>query len=169
MENPANNNVANNIIDIDLSITNKKKFRIDHDDSRIIELNTSDMGIVGRLSSAYPKLVALQEKSEKITLNVDLEHHEDNLEDTLNDYKTIGDRLAEVDHDMRELIDYIFDSEVSSKAAPTGSMYDLFGGVFRYEHIITTLMELYENNLQEEYEKVQAQMRKHTEKYTNHV
>ena len=153
--------VNNEIIDLDLSVTKKKKFRFDHDDTRIIELNTSDMGIIGRISEAYPKLTALQDKASKMMEGL----HDDDayLED---DLKLIGARLSEVDNEMRQIIDEIFSADVSAKAAPDGSMYDPFDGTYRFEHIITLLMSQYEKNLQDEYAKIERQVKSHTEKYT---
>lgn len=152
--------VNNEIIDLDLSVTKKKKFRFDHDDTRIIELNTSDMGIIGRISEAYPKLTALQDKASKMMegLHDDDEYLEDDL-------KLIGARLSEVDNEMRQIIDEIFNADVSVKAAPDGSMYDPFDGTYRFEHIITLLMSQYEKNLQDEYAKIERQVKSHTEKY----
>ena len=153
--------VNNKIIDLDLSVTKKKKFRFDHDDTRIIELNTSDMGIIGRISEAYPKLTALQDKASKMMEGL----HDDDayLED---DLKLIGARLSEVDNEMRQIIDEIFNADVSAKAAPDGSMYDPFDGTYRFEHIITLLMPQYEKNLQDEYAKIEHQVKSHTDKYT---
>ena len=153
--------VNNEIIDLDLSVTKKKKFRFDRDDARIIELNTSDMGIIGRISEAYPKLTALQDKASKMMEGL----HDDDayLED---DLKLIGARLSEVDNEMRQIIDEIFNADVSAKAAPDGSMYDPFDGTYRFEHIITLLMSQYEKNLQDEYAKIERQVKSHTEKYT---
>lgn len=153
--------VNNEIIDLDLSVTKKKKFRFDHDDTRIIELNTSDMGIIGRIAEAYPKLTALQDKASKMMEGL----HDDDayLED---DLKLIGTRLSEVDNEMRQIIDEIFNTDVSAKAAPDGSMYDPFDGTYRFEHIITLLMSQYEKNLQDEYAKIERQVKSHTEKYT---
>lgn len=153
--------VHNEIIDLDLSVTKKKKFRFDHDDTRIIELNTSDIGIIGRISEAYPKLTALQDKASKMMEGL---HDDDTyLED---DLKLIGTRLSEVDNEMRQIIDEIFNADVSAKAAPDGSMYDPFNGTYRFEHIITLLMSQYEKNLQDEYAKIERQVKSHTEKYT---
>ena len=153
--------VNNEIIDLDLSVTKKKKFRFDRDDTRIIELNTSDMGIIGRISDAYPKLTALQDKASKMMEGL----HDDDayLED---DLKLIGARLSEVDNEMRQIIDEIFSADISAKAAPDGSMYDPFDGTYRFEHIITLLMSQYEKNLQDEYAKIEHQVKSHTDKYT---
>jgi hypothetical protein len=67
IQDPAPHTVNNEIIDLDLSITKKKKFRFDKDDNRIVEINTSDMNLMQRVNVAYPKLQALQDKAAKLT------------------------------------------------------------------------------------------------------
>ena len=154
------------IIDIDLSVTQKKRFRINKDDSRMLELNVSDMNILTRMADAYPKLKELQEKATKISDGVELDDPES--EEFGNEMKTVSERLKAVDKDMRDLVDFIFDANVSELTAPDGSMYDPFNGSPRYQHIITILMSQYENNLDTEYKKMmdmEKQMSKHTNKY----
>lgn len=161
---PAFNTVNNEIIDLDLSITKKKKFRFDKDDNRIVEINTSDMSLMQRVNVAYPKLNALQEKSSKLTEGIEID--ENNSADAFESIGTMAERLSAIDKEMRELIDYMFDAPVSSAAAPSGSMYDPFNGSFRYEHIIAIVMKQYEENLQSEFGKMEKQLKKHTSKYT---
>jgi hypothetical protein len=165
--NEVNNTVNEDIIDLDLSVTRKKRFRFDKDNNRIIELNTSDMNILARMSEAYPKLKAQQEKAAKLMEGIEL-----NEDEELNDAKvaeevsTIAERLKAVDKEMRDLIDFMFNAPVSDVAAPDGSMYDPYEGSFRFEYIITLLVKQYENNLQSEFNKMSKQMEKHTAKYT---
>lgn len=163
--NPTSNAVNNNIIDLDLSITQKKKIRFDKDDSRIVELNTSDMSLIQRVSVAYPKLQELQNKASKLTegLNVETDESESVV---MGEITTMAERLSAVDAEMRELLDYMFDAPVSKAAAPSGSMYDPFNGNFRYEHIINAVMKQYEDNLQSEFGKMERQIKAHTDKYT---
>lgn len=152
------------VIDLDLSAIRKKKFRIDGDDNRILELNVSDMNLLSRVSEAYPKLNALQEKASKLMEGIETKD-DDTIAGILKDVGTIAERLAEVDAEMRKLVDYIFDANVSELTAPDGSMYDPFGGRFRFEHIISILMDQYESNLQSEFKKMEKQLKKHTNKY----
>ena len=163
--NPTRTTVNNDIIDLDLSITKKKKFRFDKDDTRIVEINTSDMNLIQRVSDAYPKLQALQDKASRLTEGLDVETDESDSA-TLNDITTMAERLSTVDAEMRELLDYMFDAPVSAAAAPNGSMYDPFNGSFRYEHIVAVVMKQYEDNLQSEFSKMEKQLKKHTDKYT---
>ena len=147
----------NDIMDIDLSVTRKKRFRIDGDNNRILELNTSDMMIVKRLNVIYPKLQKLAVKASN-ELELDSES-----EDFI---AKAGEAITSIDTDMRKLVDELFDAEVSKVAAPDGSMYDLFNGKFRFEHIIDTISGLYENNFNAEYKKISERITKHTGKYT---
>ena len=149
-------NTEDNIIDIDLSITRKKKFRIDKDNDRILELNTSDVTIVSRMEESYSRLQNLAKNAAEILSKVEDEDDEET---------TLGKGIREVDKEMRELIDFIFDSNVSEICAPSGSMYDPFEGTYRYEHIISTLLNLYSDNIKSETDKIKKNVSKHTEKY----
>ena len=162
-----NTSVEDDIIDLDLSVTKKKRFRFDRDNNRIIELNTSDMNIMARVSEAYPKLKEQQEKAAKLMDGIELHEDEEITEDTVTtDMVTISERLKAIDKEMRELIDFMFNAPVSDVAAPDGSMYDPYEGSFRFEYIITLLIKQYEDNLQSEFSKMSKQMEKHTAKYT---
>lgn len=153
------------VTDISLSIVRKKRFRIDGDDSRILELNTSDLNILARLKETYPKLVALAEDAFKNLPEVN-STSEDYDFTTDEATATLVTALADADKKMRELIDYIFDSNVSELCAPSGSMYDPINGAFRFEHIINTLSALYEADISAEMGKVARRVKKHTDKYT---
>lgn len=153
------------VTDISLSVVRKKRFRIDGDDSRIIELNTSDLNILARLKEAYPKLVTLAEKAFKNLPEVDGTAEDYNFA-TDEATATLVTTLTEADKKMRELIDYIFDSNVSELCAPSGSMYDPINGAFRFEHIISTLSALYEADISSEMGTIARRVKKHTDKYT---
>ena len=149
----------NDVIDVDLSIVKKKKFRINGDNSKILELNVSDMGIVSRLDESYTKLMDLQDKVASLA----------EINEEANDREILSStakKLNEIDGEMRKLLDYIFQSNVSEICGSEGSMYDPIEGTFRYEHIISTLVKLYENNLNAEFAKMKKNISKHTAKYT---
>ena len=149
---------TNDIKDLDLSITKKQKFRIDGDMNRVIELDTADLSISGRLAETYPKLVEYVKDAQTQVDKID-EADEDALAKFAN-------MLTDIDTKMRGLIDYIFDSPVSNKVAPSGTMYDPFDGSFRFEIIIDRLIGLYSNNLNEQFDKMKKKVSKHTDKYT---
>lgn len=146
---------------IDLSVLRKKRFTLDGNTDRVLELDTADLSIVQRLSEAYPKLEELEREVSQITEGVEAK------DDTVvQDMNTMATRLRDADGKMRELLDYIFDSNVSEMCAPSGSMYDPIGGQLRYEHLITILIGLYEENLAKEMKRVQKRVKSHTAKYT---
>lgn len=151
--------VNEEFVDLDLSATKKKKIRFDHDNDRVVELNTSDMGFIGRVSEVLPKLQELQSRAGKL-----LDGVSDDAE-SIEGYRTVGERLATIDAEMREYVDQLFNAPVCEKAAPDGSMYDPFNGMYRFEYIISVLVDQYEDNLKAEYEKIQARTKKHTAKY----
>lgn len=154
-----------NVVDIDLFATQKKKFRFNNDDSRIVELNTSDMNFVTRASEVYPRLKALQDKAMKMSDGV-APKDDATEEETMSQVNVMAERLKQVDTEMRECIDFLFDAPVSAAAAPDGSMYDPFNGMFRYEYIINALVTQYENNLSKEFKAMEAKFKAHTNKYT---
>lgn len=147
-----------NIIDIDLSPIQKKSFRIDGDNNRVIKLNTSDLNIASRFEKAYPKLLEFTTKA-----NDKLEELKNNDED--NSAETL-EILSNIDSEIRNLVDYIFDEKVADKAVPNGSMYDPFNGKFAFEYVIDKLSGLYETNFKQEVSLMQKRMKKHTSKYT---
>lgn len=155
------------IQDIDLSAIKKKRFRINGDSNKILELNTSDLNISSRLSLAYNRLT--QYMDEVGTVLADVPDNDDEL--TSEQETLVEEKLQEIDLKMREEIDYIFDAPVSDVCADTGSMYDPFEGQFRFEHIIDALSKLYETNLNREFNmmkrKVAAKTSKYTKKYHN--
>lgn len=163
--NVVNMGVANqvqddDIIDIDLSVTRKKRFRIDGDPNKIIELNTSDFSVISRLRDKYPELLELANmRGAEVP-----EFSEDDDEESK--ITVTGDFIDAIDQRMREGIDYIFASPVSAVCASDGTMYDLFNGKFRFEYIIEKLGALYNENVSREYKKMSKRLHKHTSKYT---
>lgn len=156
--------IDNNVVgNIDLSALKKKRFTIDGDENRIIELDTSDIMITSRLAEAYPKIEDLLKRVQNIPT---VEDNTDDINTMVDGLSQFGKNLKEIDAEMRQLIDYIFDSPVSEVCAPTGSMYDPKQGSFRAEIIIDVLMQLYENDIKAETKKIKSRIDKHTSKYT---
>ena len=149
------------VIDVDLGFVEKKKFRINGDYNRMLELNVSDLNVFSRLKTAYPKLNdLLKEAQQKITSIPD---DPENKGESLN---ILADRLDEIDKKMRDLIDYIFDTNASEICAPSGNMFDPVEGQWRFERILDRLTSLYTNGLHSEFDKVKANIEKKTSKYT---
>lgn len=150
-------------MDIDLSQFRKKRFRIDGDDNKILELNVSDLNILQRLNEKYPELIKLAQDAAEQFDAADM-GGENVFEDGTAD--NISKALSEIDTKMREAMDYIFQANVSELCADNGSMYDPFNGQFRFEHIIEVLSGLYEQNLTKEIKQMTNRVNKRTSKYT---
>lgn len=146
---------------IDLSATRKKRFNINRGagDNGVLELNTSDMNTIVRLRDDYPKLIKLANKVTTLQSKIEGETEEEEL-------TRMANTIESIDSEMRTLVDHIFDSNVSEICAVNGSMYDLFNGKFRFEHIIEKLSQLYGTNMKAEFNAVKARIQKHTGKYT---
>ena len=149
------------VVDIDMGFVEKKKFRIAGDFNRMLELNVSDLNIFARLKEGYPKLEKLlKEAHDKMT------SIPDDLEDKDELLGEVADRLTEIDTKMREIIDYIFDTNASEVCAPSGNMFDPVGGEWRYVRVLDKLTALYTNGLHAEFDKIKANVEKKTSKYT---
>lgn len=159
--------VNDEVVDINLSTIQKKRFRINGDNSKILELNTSDLGIVTRMSSSYDRLVKHMEEVGNILADLP----DDDSELSNGKDAEILKQLDAIDAKMRKELDYIFDAPVSEVCGYGGSMYDPLNGMFRYEHIMDALSKLYENNLNSEFnamrKRISAKTSKYTKKYHN--
>lgn len=148
------------IVTVDLTATRKKKFQIVIDEDKepeILELNTSDTGIISRLGEVYPQLTKLANDAYK-DYGLDMDAEDPDLD-------LMGKVLKDIDAKMREYIDYLFDSNVSDICVPSGTLFDPFNGEFRFEHIIKSLAPLYGDNFSSEFGKMSKRMQKHVSKY----
>lgn len=150
----------NDIQDIDLSAIRKKRFRINGDNTKILELNTSDINITSRLSSAYERLTKYMEEVGNILSSLPENAIGEEQE------KLVRENLDKIDAEMKKEVDYIFDAPVSEICCDDGSMYDPFEGMFRFEHIIDAITKLYETNLNSEFSKMKRRVSAKTSKYT---
>lgn len=147
---------------LDLSSLQKKRVVIKQgDELRDLYLNTSDMNIIVRFKEKYEELKNFSKQATEALSNSGAEPDENQK------ILKFADVLQKIDTDMRNALDYIFDSNVSEVCAPFGSMYDLIDGKMRYEHILDGLSSLYETSLHEETQKIENRISKHTDKYTN--
>lgn len=152
---------ADDIQDIDLSVIRKKRFRINGDKSKILELNTSDLSIATRLDVAYKELNQLMDEVGDVLKDIP-----DDEEISDEKSSAISSTLDKLDKEMRAKVDYIFDSNVSEICAPFGSMWDPINGAFRFEHIIDVITKLYETNINAEFGKMRARVNRRVSQYT---
>ena len=156
------------IVDVELTAIKKQRFRFNGDNSKILELNTRDLGISNRLGIAYNNLNTLMEEVAQTLSGVPGidEDNDDDIEltDELND--TVVSALKRLDASMRKEIDFLFDAPVSEILGDGGSMYDPINGQYRYDYIIDKLMALYGDEWEKENKARKTAMEKHTSKYT---
>lgn len=137
---------------IDLSAIRKKRFTINGDPEKVLELNTSDFGVIARLEESEQKLTELTER---------IAGFDD------QDGIPLGKKIAEVDAELRKIVDYIFDSNVCEICVPNGTLIDPIDGKFRWEYVVEILTNLYDSSLNAETKKVTERIKSHTDKYTN--
>ena len=141
----------NNIVDVEITEIRKKNFRFDGDDNRVVSLNLADLSIMSRVSEVYAKLQELVSAAQELTIGLS---GGDSTDEVMADYSIFGEKLKEIDTTMRGYIDYIFGTEVSQAASPDGTMYDIFNGQFRFEYILTTLLQYYGENINNEFNNI---------------
>lgn len=148
-------------VDLDLSKLRRKRIRIDGDDNRILELDTTDLGVISRLKDLQPQLDELTKEGEELSLIGDLNEDEN--------FDSLAEKFKALDNKMRSIIDQLFQSNVSEVCAPTGSMLDPIGGAYRWEVILDAIINLYNDTIKEEMKKNEnrnlAGVKAHTSKY----
>lgn len=142
-----------NVLNLDLSETARTKIWVNGDNTKVLELNLTDMGVMSRLQDSYPKLDELTAEVRNLA-SADVSDEE------------IVATFKKIDKQMREIVDNIFDYPVCDVCCDGGSMYDPVGGQLRFEYIIDRISKLYETSLNDEFKKMQAKMKTHTAKYT---
>ena len=146
-----------NVIDLSIPDVQKTRFRINGDNNKILELNTADPNILSRLNKGYKDLIKLTEKLSS------LEYEGDGEEANVK----LAESLEDMDNQMKERLDYIFDANVGEVLAGNASMYSIKDGKFRFfETVIETLGNLYEEGFNKEFEAMRKRVNKHTAKYT---
>ena len=146
-----------NVTDIQLNISKKEQFRINGDDSKIIELDISDLGVLNRLRESYPRLQALGMKG------FETESDEDSDIKTLGEYM---DALDSINTEMCGILNYIFDSDIAETCSFGKPLYNMVAGKFIFEIIMDTLFGLYSDSIKAEFGEMSARMKSHTSKYT---
>ena len=156
----ANINTKDMTTDIDISGIEKKRFRLDKDDNKIIYLATTDLNILPRLESAIKEINKLQDKHNEFAAKYASVSDADE-----NNISEISSYFAEIEKAMRDQINYIFDYDVCTPALGAASVFDPVDGQFKYEYLINRLIALYEKDIRKETRIMQERISKHTAKY----
>lgn len=140
-------------LNLDLSATRRKAITVDGDENRVLYINLSDMGVLSRAEEVEDRMAEISGIA-------------GSLQDAEKDTAKAAETLKKLDAEMRKLIDYIFDANVSEVCAPDGTMFDPFNGLTRWEIIIDALSGLLGENLGREIGAMNKRIKKHTGKYT---
>lgn len=138
---------------LNFGLDTKKRFTIDGDESRVIEIDTSDFGIVTRYKESMAKIDEFAKK-----------HSDISGDSTLED---VADKLAEMDNGICDIIDFIFGAKVARTILNGASAFSPVGDKYKFEQIILVLLDQCEADIKKSAEKInKAHVTKHTGKYT---
>lgn len=154
----------NKALNLDLSETARTKVWVNGDCTKILELNLTDLGIMGRAQDAIVKLDELQAEANKLA-SAEVPDSFETKEDERKFSETVK-LFRDIDKKMRVIVNGIFDFNVCDVCCDGGSMYDPIGGKYRYEYIIEKLMNLYGQSWERETKIAKDRMKSHTAKYT---
>lgn len=151
-------------LNLDLSETARTKIWVNGDCTKVLELNLTDLGIMGRAKDAMKELDELQAEANLLVsaeVPDNLETEEDNEK-----FDEVIETFRDIDKKMRKIVNGIFDFDVCDICCDGGSMYDPIGGQYRYEYIIDRIMALYGDSWEKETKLSKDRMKSHTAKYT---
>lgn len=151
-------------IDLGFSI-NKKRFSVGGDTSKIIEFDPSDIGVANRLSKSMNKFKDLENQWTKLNESaIKLSDNPDNLD--IKDTENFSEKFDVLENSIKEIINYVFDSDVADKLLGNSSAFSPVDGFFKYEHIITAMLNCYEQNIKDEAPKFNSRkVNTYTHKY----
>lgn len=137
----------------------RKRFSIDGDESRYIELDTADTGIVTRWNELEPWFNGVADRLKAMDIPTDGEPTEEIIDNVTGE-------LATLDNELRENLNILFDYDVCTPIAGSrGSLIRTVDGEPLFYTILTVLVPLYEADIKVEAEKSKKRISKHTSKY----
>ena len=151
--------ISNNI---NLDISEKSRYTINGNPDKYIELNPNDVGIIARMGTIIPTLNGLVDKYENLMTTSGDEENATAEESIIKFSKN----FIEIDSQMREAINTLFDYDVCSVCISGGSTLDIKNGAFVFSIVINTLIQMYEDTITAEMQKMVDKIKKHTDKYT---
>lgn len=150
------------IRNINFNIDTRESFTIDGDENRVIKLDIHDTNVVTRLTDA---LAMMRETQSSWTHLNDLTKSGENMsEEEINQF---SQEYKDIENKMREHIDYAFDCPgMCDTILGTTSIFSSVNGVLKYEQIIDSIVNVYEDSIKKETEKLnKRKVTKKTEKY----
>lgn len=143
------------IKNLNFGMPKRKKFSIDGDENRVIELDTGDTGIMGRWSAVQEWI---EQAAQELETLADAGKSEEQA-------ASASKRFAEINAGAREKLNFLFDTDVCTPIAGNGALIRMVEGEPLFMRIIDTILPLYEADIKVEYEKSKRRIEKHTAKY----
>ncbi len=143
------------IKNLNFGLPKRKRFTIDGDENRIVELDTGDTGILARWNGVQEWLEKAAQELEELSAGAQDEEQA----------MYTSRRFAEINNGARERLNHLFDADVCTPIAGNGALIRLVNGEPLFMMIVDTLLPLYEADIKAEYEKSKRRIAKHTAKY----
>nr|DAE06056.1 MAG TPA: tail assembly chaperone [Siphoviridae sp. ctsxw88] len=158
--------MAEQLQNINLNLNTRKKFMIDNNPNKIIELDVTDLGIAKRYADSINKMQELNETYKSIQATVD-SMNEENKEETVTKINEFSEQMGKLERQMRDIIDFVFDSPISDIILENTSAFSPVQGKFiKYEQIFEVLSGLYTKHIKSDIDKISKRnVSKHTAKY----
>lgn len=150
------------IRNINFNIDTRESFTIDGDENRVIKLDIHDTNVVTRLTDA---LAMMRETQNSWTHLNDLAKSGEDM--SVEEINQFSQEYKDIENKMREHIDYAFDCPgMCDTILGTTSIFSSVNGVLKYEQIIDSIVNVYEDSIKRETEKLnKRKVAKKTEKY----
>ena len=151
--------MAETIQNINLNLSTKKKFTLDGDPNRVIELDISDINIIDRATTAFRNIEKLQADWESLPIpkNPNNEDDGETLNDTVSTIEDFNTQFAEIENKLKQELNYMFDSDIAGTIFEANSPFSMVNGKFKFQQVVDVLMSLYENQIQSDVKKLNRQ------------
>jgi hypothetical protein len=134
-----------------------KEYTINNDPSRVIRFNPSDFSIIERIKTAYDEIDKVTQIDEDIELKAD--------GTPVDELGRAAEIVTRINNKIKDMIDYIFNSQVSDKVFGKQSPLSIVKG----RPLWQGFLECIEPVLKSEIKKAQEESQKRISKYTKQV
>ncbi len=128
------------------TINTKRKYAIDGDESKILEIDLQDMAIMSRIKPAMERINRIKSNWQDLQ-DIDPENMSDEETEKLEAAYDKSER------EIREAIDYLFDANVCEVLLGDMSAFTPVDGRLKYDIVISALSEQYESRIKKEMSK----------------
>lgn len=140
---------------INLNISTRKRFTIDNDLNKVVELDVHDLALINRLSESIKKMDELKDDWEKLEKMANSEVSDEVDDALLREVEDFSQQFNLIETRMREIVDYIFDCPgLCITVLGASSIFSPVNGKYKYEQIIDVFTGLYEDTIEKEAKKI---------------